>query len=101
MTKKKTGNGHDVATVEMVSLLQQLLEEVRMTRAELTARLDTTNARIDALTKVTENAHRHIHERIDEAHGEAIANTERLTHPGGLATRVERLEAAVFKKTGS
>ena len=106
------GNGHDPMTVRMVEVLEQIRDEIQKGFAETHARIDKTNNRIDALTKITETAFRHVHERIDEAHEEAIRNTERATGPQGLEARVQQLadtnermtarlallEQAVFKK---
>jgi hypothetical protein len=98
MATEKT-NGHDPMTVQMVELLREIRDEIRTSRDETRALREDVNARLDALKTVTENAHRHIHERIDEAHAEAIRNTEERTAvPDGLVARIERLEAAVFKK---
>jgi hypothetical protein len=91
------GNGHDPLTVEMVEILRQIRDDIHGLREDLAG----TNMRIDALKTITERAHRHIHERIDEAHEEAIGNTQRLTDHDGVLARLDRLEAAVFKKTGS
>jgi hypothetical protein len=88
----KKGNGHDAATVQMVQLLERIADDIHGLRGEM-------NARFEALTKITENGFRHVHERIDEAHEEAVRNTERLTAvPDGVEARLRRLEAAVFKK---
>jgi hypothetical protein len=101
MSSKK-GNGHDSVTAEMVAVLREIREGIKETNERIDALRTETTARLDAIKTITEAAHRHIHERIDEAQDEAIRNTQRLTHvPEGVLARLERLETAVFKKTGT
>lgn len=95
------GNGHDPLTVRMVEILERIEGEVKGLRGEVTTlrddmhtlREDVHEIRADVST--LKNEMRGLREEMradlaqhDEAHGDLIS-------------RVARLEAAVFKKTGS
>jgi hypothetical protein len=90
MADEKT-NGHDPMTVRMVELLERIATRLDSMQAE-------TNARLDALKTITENAFRHVHERIDETHEETVRNTERRTAvPDGLEARLRDHEERLAK----
>jgi hypothetical protein len=104
MATKKTTNGHDPATVEMVALLREIRDEIK-----------TTNARVDTLATATASAHRDINARLTDINhqiadmGKDIAGLREDLHevrggPGSkvreLDLRLTKVEDAVFKRTG-
>jgi chromosome segregation ATPase len=105
----KKGNGHDPGTARIVEVLERIEKEAHATNVRLDAtnvRLDATNARLDALREEMSGLREELHGFRVETHDELLdlhaeQHQLRMELKTSIEVRLARLEAAVFRPTGT
>jgi predicted nucleic acid-binding Zn-ribbon protein len=113
-------NGHDPATTQMIAVLERIELEIRGMRKDftgsintLTGRVDTLTGRIDALVERVEETNaelaafkQEVSTRLTDLHHTVADTNVRVTDLSNevrveVGGRLNRLEDAVFKPTGT
>ncbi len=92
---EKKGNGHDPMTARMVEVLERIEKDLSGLREDVRA----TNARLDALREEVQQFRVEVHDELVDLHAEQ--HELRMDLRTSVEARLARLEAAVFRPTGT
>ena len=98
----KRGNGHDPGTDRIVAVLERIEKDLTGLRKEVQAtntRLDATNGRLDALREELHEFRVETRDELLDLHAEQ--HNLRMDLKTSVEVRLARLEAAVFRPTGT